>query len=103
MSSLSISVKSPQKTMELDFALTEGDEVMNATMDEGDSLIRGDFGEIQQVAVGSYEHLTDKPKIEGNVLIGDKTFVQLGLDPITASEIDDMMLNDLIENLNGGN
>lgn len=100
MSSLSISVKSPQKTMELDFALTEGSEAMDVTMDEGDSLINSDFGEIQQVAVGSYEHLSDKPKIEGHVLIGDQTFRQLGLDEITPGEIDDMMLNDLIA---GGN
>ena len=38
----------------------------------------------------SYPSLTDKPAIEGNVLIGDKTFKQLGLGEITPQEIDDI-------------
>ena len=38
----------------------------------------------------SYPTLADKPAIEGNVLIGDKTFKQLGLDEITPQEIDDL-------------
>lgn len=50
-------------------------------------------------AVKDYEKLMNLPRIEGNVLIGDKTFMQLGLGEITPSDIDDMMINDLI----GGN
>lgn len=39
--------------------------------------------------VGSYENLSFKPSIEGNTLIGNKTFEQLGLIPMTEQEIED--------------
>lgn len=48
-----------------------------------------------------YEKLKNLPSIEGNKLIGDKTFIQLGLGEITPSDIDDMMIGDLIKNLGG--
>lgn len=38
-----------------------------------------------------YEKLVNKPKIEGNELIGDKTYPQLGLEEITNQEIDDVI------------
>ena len=48
-----------------------------------------------------YEKLKNIPAIEGNKLIGDKTFIQLGLGEITPSDIDEMMIDDLIQNLGG--
>ena len=37
-----------------------------------------------------YEALINKPHINGNELIGDKTFAELGLFEITPQEIDDL-------------
>ena len=39
--------------------------------------------------VGSYENLSMKPSIEGHVLLGNQTFEQLGLIPMTEQEIED--------------
>lgn len=36
----------------------------------------------------SYNDLTDKPSIEGEILIGDKGYEELGLISITNSEIE---------------
>lgn len=49
-----------------------------------------EFGQTQIREVGDYEKLSNKPRIEGNTLIGDQTFVELGLGLITPQEIDDM-------------
>lgn len=39
--------------------------------------------------VGNYENLSFKPAIEGHVLMGNQTFEQLGLVPMTEQEIED--------------
>ena len=39
--------------------------------------------------VGNYENLSFKPAIEGHVLMGNQTFEQLGLIPMTEQEIED--------------
>lgn len=38
-----------------------------------------------------YNKLVNKPSIEGNLLDGDKTYSELGLDDITPQEIDEML------------
>lgn len=38
-----------------------------------------------------YPALTDKPKIEGVTLLGDKSFEQLGLSAVTLQEIDNLI------------
>ena len=38
----------------------------------------------------SYNDLKDKPKIESVELIGDKTFAELGMEPITGEELINM-------------
>lgn len=38
-----------------------------------------------------YNALVNKPKIEGVVLKGDKTFRQLGLEPMTEQDIDNIL------------
>ena len=62
---------------------------LNADFLESDDLAAR-FGEVYKVPVGTYADLPDKPMIEGNVLIGDKTYKQLGLDEITPQEIDEL-------------
>lgn len=49
------------------------------------------FGEVHMVHTDNYEDLLNKPKIEGVTLIGDKTFVELGLAEITPQDIDDII------------
>ena len=44
-----------------------------------------------RVKATSYNSLTDKPKIEGVTLVGDKSFHQLGLNDISAQDIDEIM------------
>ena len=39
-------------------------------------------------AVSNYEKLTKKPQINGVELVGNKTFVELGLDKVFASQED---------------
>ena len=44
-------------------------------------------GTVQTVVESDYEELTNHPRIEGNELVGDKTFDQLGLDELSNIEI----------------
>lgn len=39
----------------------------------------------------NYEKLDNLPSIEGNTLIGDKTFRQLGMDTLTVQEIEQIL------------
>lgn len=54
--------------------------------------VRGSLS--QQMAPTDYERLQNKPSIEGNVLIGDKTFKQLGLDTLSVQEIEKILYLD---------
>lgn len=45
----------------------------------------------QRAPSRSYNDLFDKPKIEHNELIGDKSFEELGLGDITPQEIDELI------------
>lgn len=47
--------------------------------------------EVRIVGGGSYSTLKDKPKIEGVVLDGDKSFRDLGLNDITPQDIDEII------------
>lgn len=44
--------------------------------------------EIRMMQSRSYLDLTDKPRIEGVILEGDKRFIDLGLKEITPQDID---------------
>lgn len=45
----------------------------------------------ERIVPGDYPPLRNKPMIEGNVLIGDKTYGELGLNEITPQEIDEII------------
>lgn len=53
--------------------------------------MRLSFGEVVETVTSDYEKLLNKPKIEGNVLLGDKSFEELGLQAITPQEIDEII------------
>lgn len=46
------------------------------------------------VNVGNYEALTNKPSINGVTLIGNSTFEQLGLHPVTSNDIHEIVGGD---------
>lgn len=55
------------------------------------SLKFGSAGAPGGTVSGDYNDLTNKPSIEGVVLVGDKSFRDLGLDTITEADIDDII------------
>lgn len=56
------------------------------------NMIDGEAEKITKVNPASdYNALYNKPRIEGNELVGDKTYEQLGLDDITAQAIDEII------------
>ena len=55
----------------------------------GDSAIS--LGVERAAGTGNYNALTNKPSIEDVTLTGNKTFRQLGLEPMTPQEIDQMI------------
>lgn len=62
------------------------------TQKEDQDEFFAEFGQIYNTGGGTnnYNKLINHPKIEGNTVIGDKTFVELGLLEITPQEIDDI-------------
>ena len=60
----------------------------------GDTPVRlssVDQGGTREVINYDYDILINKPSIEGNVLIGDKTYDELGLNSLSFSEIEDII------------
>ena len=45
----------------------------------------------RSLGTGDYRTLKNRPRIQGNLLEGDKTFYQLGLLDITDAEIDEII------------
>lgn len=67
-------------------------KVINATKGEkGDPGPPGPKGDPGGGGTGSYNDLTDRPQIEGVTLVGDKSYEDLNLQPITNSEMEDML------------
>lgn len=50
---------------------------------------------VRGIGTISYPSLTEKPSIEGNELLGDKSFRQLGLDTATVQEVEAILYLDL--------
>ena len=75
---------------------------INGTIEKLDGTITGELSKVREVTgklsapkardvPGDYDPLINKPRIEGNVLEGDKTYAQLGLEEITPQEIDEII------------
>lgn len=58
---------------------------------KSDGAFKANFGSVERISTSDYEELFNKPSIEGNVLIGDKTYAELGLNEITPQEIDEIL------------
>lgn len=57
----------------------------------GEECFTANLDSAVRVTATSYHSLTDKPKIEGVTLDGDKSFQELGLNDISAQDIDEIM------------
>ena len=58
-----------------------------------DATFNAKFGGVQMIHTDNYDDLYNHPSIEGNELIGDKTFKQLGLDTLTVQEVQAILYN----------
>lgn len=85
----------------LDFTIPKGDT--GATGAQGDAFtyddftpeqlasLKGDKGDKGDTGTTLYAELTDKPKVEGVTLVGDKSFEDLNLVSLTNQEIEDLI------------
>ena len=49
------------------------------------------MGNVTRVTTGNYNELTNKPRIEGVELVGNRTFPELGLNKMTNAEIENLL------------
>lgn len=49
------------------------------------------MGNVTRVTTGNYNELTNKPRIEGVELVGNKTFPELGMDKLTNAELENLL------------
>lgn len=68
-------------------ATFSGNASFNADM-SGNATFGTGFNGATIIHTDNYEDLYNKPMIEGVTLIGNKTFEELGLDDISATDID---------------
>lgn len=72
--------------------VTPGDDATEYGLQiPGDLCFAASLDSTVRVTATSYHSLTDKPKIEGVTLDGDKSFQELGLNDISAQDIDEIM------------
>lgn len=67
------------------------DNIYEVTLDDSEVYETSVESEIHFKKNESYLSLTDKPKIEGITLEGDKSFRDFGLGEITAQDIDEII------------
>lgn len=69
-------------------SLTPAERTINGTISSNKQLT----GELNRAfSVADYNLLSNKPAIEGVTLIGNRTFIELGLISLTNFEIEDML------------
>ena len=79
------------RSSEYDIALPSDDTSDYGLQISGEESIAASLDSAVRVKVTSYSSLTDKPKIEGVTLDGDKSLRELGLNDISAQDIDEIM------------
>lgn len=78
-------------SVEINIAIN-GDDILDyETQIPGEECVSSSLDSVVRVKATSYSSLTDKPKIEGVTLEGDKSFRSLNLNDITAQDIDEIM------------
>lgn len=74
----------------IDVEVISIDQIIEITESEG-SEIDIEANEVINEGARNYNDLTNKPRIEGVTLEGDKSFDELNLNAITNSEIEDLL------------
>lgn len=65
---------------------------MTGSFSPKNKRLKGSITKAVHVVTNDYDDLINKPMIEGNVLENDKTYEELGLNRITNSELEDILL-----------
>lgn len=65
---------------------------MTGSFSSKSKSLKGSITKAVHVVTNDYDDLINKPMIEGNVLENDKTYEELGLNRITNSELEDILL-----------
>lgn len=71
-------------------ALFSENDQLDAVFDD-EKPFTAALGESYKVVTNDYNALINKPSIEDVVLVGNKTFPELGLNTMTMQEIDDIL------------
>ena len=66
-----------------------GRRELNGKLSQGGSRLAGSVSKLN--GASDYERLKNKPQIESVELIGNKSFEELGLEPITSDELIDIL------------
>lgn len=66
-----------------------GRRELNGRLSQGSSRLAGSVSKLN--GASDYERLKNKPQIESVELIGNKSFEELGLEPITSDELIDIL------------
>lgn len=61
-------------------------------LDEEEELEVDLENEVSEIYIYEYQKLTNKPSINGVELIGNKTFEDLGLSPLSNEEIENILV-----------
>lgn len=69
----------------------EEETVPELDMEDREPLEAAVDSAVRVLGNGDYQALKNRPRIQGNLLEGDKTFYQLGLLDITDAEIDEIL------------
>ena len=69
----------------------EEESVPELAAEEQEPLEAAADSAVRILGNGDYQALKNRPRIQGNLLEGDKTFYQLGLLDITDAEIDEII------------
>jgi hypothetical protein len=77
------------ETIDIDIEINT-DSSIDTDIQTSDGEIDTDI-EISTGGTNDYNDLINKPSIEGVELVGDKTLEELGVEPLTPQEIDELL------------
>lgn len=71
--------------------ILENEEEIKITLEEQEELGVDLETDTTEVVTSDYEKLNNLPKINSEILLGDKSFTELGLTELTNSEIEEIL------------
>lgn len=77
--------------IEVKVVVDRREQEVNLRMNANEESYDVDFDETIEAGTRDYNRLKNKPSINNNELIGDKTFEQLGLESLTNEDIENLL------------